>query len=152
MMLVETGLPIKLRPALQTDRNFIKSCWMKSFMETPQGRSMKPSIYKKFQGKLVEDLLNKSIVMILCNEEVEDEIYTFISYRKPNGVMIIDYIYTKHPYRKMGLAKLLINKIIESTEENDSVFYTHNRWKNDIPRAINGVDFIYNPYLLNMNI
>jgi len=152
MKLVETGLPLKLRPALQTDRNFIKSCWIKSFMETPFGRSMKPSIYKKFQGNLVEDLLTRSITMILCNEEVEDEIYTFVCYRKPSGILIVDYIYTKQPYRKMGLAKLLINKVIESVEDIDTLYYTHNRWKNDLPHSFAGVSLVYNPYLLNMNI
>lgn len=148
MHLQETGLPIKLRPALATDKPFIKHSWMGSFMVSPFAGSMKKSVYKQFQRSLIEDLLSVSNTMVLCHEDLEDEIFTYCTYRKIGEATVIDYIYTKEAYRKMGLAKILLKRIIEGSEKQ-TVFFTHTRWPGKkTPSFIVEMNMIYNPYLL----
>lgn len=144
------NLPIKLRPALDNDKAFIKKSWVNSFGVSDFAKPIQKQIYRSHHSTIVEHLLQKSQTMILCNKEEEEEILSFVTYRKLPQMFIIDYIYTKAPYRKMKFASYLLAKITNQLDDDTIVFHTHetNPWKS----FKNALKSEYDPYLLHIRL
>ena len=101
--------PIQIRQANAEDVDFIFSSWLKSYRGSLLFSKVQSSIYFPEMHKLIEKLLTNFPVLIACSTEDETQIFGWICAGEVQGIFCLHYIYVKHTYRKLGVAKLLFN-------------------------------------------
>ena len=112
------------RQANAQDVPFIFSSWLKSYHNSNFALSIPSTMYFKEQHKLIEQIITRSTVLVAVNPEDQSQIYGWICADTAGAVPIIHYLYVKHPYRKFGLGRMLVDLI--STEP---FIYTHDTGK-----------------------
>lgn len=157
-------LPLQIRYAGKDDVAFITNSWLKSYRESHSVDSIPNRVYYWYHHKILEQLLARSAVVVLCNEEDPDQILAWACVEKlVDKVLVIHYLYVKHAFRKQGLARRLMGFLFDK-EKPSAMFVTH--WT----RAAAGIEYhfkrqlkvetfhlpseqgplpvVYNPYLL----
>ena len=149
---------LKVRRGRQTDIPFISSSWLKSFRNGAFVRGIPNDLYFRFHRRIVAELLQRSLVAVLCEREDENQIVGWAcAERSEEGALLVHYVYVKHDFRRAGFAKALIDMLIES-EDPVAIFYTHKtravmEYRERYQAEGRVVDWplkewIYNPYLL----
>lgn len=148
-------LPTQIRPANQSDIDFVFSSWLESYrfspiacvtekkLATKQVKSalLQSETYYKNYRKIITKIIEASNISIICNKDDNDQIFGFLCHRPLNdNIEIISYIYIKQPFRRMGMAKELINNL-KSTE----LIATHA--KLNAIQFIKHFNMVYNPFL-----
>lgn len=130
---------VQIRDATEADVPFIFNSWLKSFQSS--ARSISAPIYFEFQHKVIEQILKRSQVSVLCSASDPNELYGYLVHEMVQSVPVLHYAYIKHSFRRMGLLNILLAKALNSK----SAFYTHETL---IGRKIaTNKQLIYNPYL-----
>jgi len=130
---------VKLRPMMEEDESFIYSSWLKSYRSSPAATYLDNDTYYNNHKKIVEKLLSKANVTVLCSIEDSSQIYGFICHEGNTA----HYLYIKYPFRKMGLAKYIFNSIFSDTTIVITHFNTNLKSRLDT--------MTYNPYILFEN-
>jgi GNAT superfamily N-acetyltransferase len=148
-----TELPIKIREYTLEDENFLFHSWLKTYfdalMDMKQAQGMRSDVYYQGQHKRIEGLLARGSTLVACNSEDESQIYGWINYEDlTDGGVILHFVYVKQPFRRVGIAKRLIEIAKYSKRE---VFYTH---KTPFTKDLAGVvgKATFNPYLIEVSI
>ena len=113
-----------IRYATTHDMNYVFSSWRKSLKaKTKRYRKYLPwGMYNQWFQSYAQNRLNQGYkILIACNPEDLEQIYSFIIYR-PQSPPIIEYLYTKSIYQGLGIARALLkrtgikdNKILTTT-------------------------------------
>jgi hypothetical protein len=135
---------IRLRPANEEDVNFIFNSWLKSFRNSAFARHIPNSIYYTEQHKLIEKLVKNFSVIIACNDEDASQVYGWICAGEVQNIFCLHYIYVKHSFRSMGIAKLLFNSF--KHDPSTAGIYTHHCRIADTMAS--KTNMIYDPYIL----
>ena len=115
--------PITLRAADEGDVEFIFSSWLKSYRGSLLFSKVQSSIYFPEMHKLIEKLLTNFPVIVACSSEDPSQIFGWICAGEVQGIFCLHYIYVKHTYRKLGVAKLLFNSF--KHDVGSMGLYTH---------------------------
>lgn len=108
-------LPIRIRPATEGDVSLLFSSWLKSYRSSLFAKQISNTVYYAEQHKVIEGLLKTSTVLIICEDTDPTNIYGWICAELIDGIFVLHYVYVKHPYRKLGLAKFLLNQFNHET-------------------------------------
>lgn len=100
-------LPIRIRAATEEDVSFIFNSWLKSYRDSQFAKQITNTIYFAQQHKLIEKLLETCQVFVACNSTNPGDLYGYICFEKVDSIYVLHYIYVKHTYRKLGIAKML---------------------------------------------
>lgn len=138
------NLPIVLRKGLARDVPFITSSWLRSFRDAPFVRGVPNNIFYYQHHKVLEHLIPRSIVVVACSEDDPDLIVGWVCAELVDTALVVHYVYVKHDYRRMGVAKALLTFLVDA-EKPPAVMYTH-KTKAAIAAAPEG--WMYNPYLI----
>jgi ribosomal protein S18 acetylase RimI-like enzyme len=138
------NVPIMMRPYMPEDQAFLFNSWLKSFRNGTVCNNVDNSVYYTNQHIVIERLLQTSKVIVCCNSEDPRIIYGYCVYEHIQGQFVLHYIYVKNIYRKLGLAR----KLLEETKHDFSVLgcYTHQTVIGD--RNDEKFNLIYHPYIL----
>ncbi len=128
---------IVIREAHINDMPFIYNSWLISYGSS-SGLHISKDLYFREQQRLIEKLVGNPQVecLVACLPEYENQILGWVCRDRS----IIHYMYVKHPYRKLGIGRTMLN-VLGSVK-----FLTHHtristvicpKWK-----------ITYNPYLL----
>jgi hypothetical protein len=112
---------VTIRVADTTHQNFIKSAWLKSYFNGKSAfcENLSPEIFFPHHQSIVEKLICRSTVLVAMSRDTIDVAVGFIAFEKPN---IVHYVYTKHQFKRFGIAKELFN----ATELDPKSFvYSH---------------------------
>jgi len=134
---------IRLRPANEEDIPFIFSAWLKSFRTSLFARNLTNSVYFTEHHKVIEKIVKNAHVIVACNDADPSQIYGWICAQEVDGIFCLHYIYVKHPFRKMGLAKMLINAF-EHGKDCAGIYTHHTRVFEILAIKLN---LIYHPYI-----
>lgn len=135
--------PVMTRKAIESDVAFIFNSWLKSFRQSNLCKGITDTIYYNEHHKVIENLLLTCDTFILCPESNPDDIYGYICAEKIDGVFVVHFIYIKHIYRGLGLAKKLVE--VFEHDYNSAGMYTHDtRIGETLAKKYN---FVYNPYV-----
>jgi GNAT superfamily N-acetyltransferase len=137
-------LQIKIRPALEVDAPFIFNSWLRSFRENGLARPVNNEIYYSEQHKLIEKLLKRCTVSVACDPNDPTSIYGYICHEKIDGIFVLHYVYVKHPFRSLGLAKTLLLETKHNTDH--AALYTHTTAA--AVKLQQKFNMLYHPYLL----
>lgn len=120
---LKIDLPISLRALEETDKAYIIKTWIQDYSLSEFARRINKKIYRQHQKWIVTKLFKNAKFIIICHEEIQDEMMGFMCFRELEEVMCVDYLYIKPYYRNMGLGKMLMQVLIDST--NKPIFYSH---------------------------
>lgn len=138
-----SNLPIRVRPAVQGDVNFIFNSWLESFRRSLFPKNIINEVYYSEHHKVIENLLKTATTLILCNEADSAEIYGYICAERVQGIFVLHYVYIKHTYRKLGLGKLLLNQFDHDT--SNAAICTH--MTKIAERLSTKYSLVHNPYV-----
>lgn len=134
-------LPIKIRPLTQLDVSFVFSSWLKSFKGAFFAKDIHPKTYFSEQHRVVASLLSTCQTYVACAESDPTEIFGFICGEYMSGAFVLHYIYVKHTFRNLGIARQLLGQF----KVGDVSFYSHHNAVAHKQAA--AYHFLYNPYL-----
>lgn len=139
-----TNLPLTIRDAVEGDVPFIFNSWLKSFRTGSFCQFVDNSIYFTEQHKLIEKLLKRCKLKIACDANDPATIYGYIIYEQIEGIWCFHYVYTKHTFRALGVARELARSV-EHDFNTLSVCTHQNRL---ISRIAHKYNVLYHPYIL----
>lgn len=137
-------LPIRFRPATSEDANFIFNSWLKSYRHSAFARGIENQIYYAEQHKLLEKAIKNYKTIIACNKDDTSQIFGYINGGLTDGILTINYIYTKHSFRNMGIGKALLN-VSEHDPSHAAIYTMHTRIADKLAPKYN---LVYHPYVL----
>ena len=142
-----SNMPIRLRIANPEDVNFIFSSWLRNYRASEMTRPMSNEVFYAEQHRLIEALILKSKVVIACNNNDPSQMYGWICAGETDGIFTLHYIYVKHAFRRMGIAKMLIEACGHTGAS--AGIYTHHTF----PMTLwaNRYLLLFQPYVLTLN-
>jgi hypothetical protein len=122
---------------------FIFNSWLKSYRNANACKSISNPVYFDFQHKLIEKILKRSQVEMLCSPDDPTQVYGYIVSERIEGVIVLHYCYVKYAFRGIGLCSMLMQHI--KLDKQAGGFYTHDT--HAIVKVLGKSNFVYNPYL-----
>ena len=149
-----------LRLGNDTDVPFISNSWLKNYRYSFEVAGVPTNTYYDNHHRLLVELIPRSAVVVLCNPQRPDHILGYAVYEKTMGALVIHYIYMKKVFRRRGLARKMIEAILELEFEHPEesnwgrpVIHTHRtKMASDIYHSSDHDrnemrHWTYNPYL-----
>jgi|GEM_PF-1588207 len=137
-------LPIVLRLANQEDVAFIFNSWLKSYKTSNFAKGIEPTVFYSEHHKLLERLLKNYDTIIACSPDDSTQIYGFINGGYTDNFFTLNYVYVKHTFRRMGIAKSLFNGFVH--EPGAVGLFTHlNHISSKLSQKYN---MMYHPYIM----
>ncbi len=116
---------LRLRKGTSKDVRYITSSWLNSFYFSPSNKGIRKSEFFHAEHKMLEVILPRATTLILCNASNLDQILGYICYEmQASGVLVIHYVNMKQPYRKRGLARLMVEEVLD-LESPRQVLFTY---------------------------
>jgi len=109
---------VKIRDFVLADEYFVYSSWLKNFWLCAKNDGIRKNIFFEGHHKVIEKTLKKSSCLIAAHADDHDQIIGWICTEDKN---ILHYIYVKSPFRRSGIAELLIAE----SDLVDTVIVTH---------------------------
>lgn len=149
-------MPIEIRLYEQSDYNFIKNSYMKSFRNSNLTRYVNPELYNEHQSRLFDSIVRTANILIACNSSDSYQILGYCIY--DNSKKVLHYVYVKNPFRKNYIAKRLIERCCsENWEISHLTPFMKSMLFGSTPHSANSENFsktlrklklTYNPYIL----
>ncbi len=141
------NLPIKYRLPQPSDLPFIYSTWLRSYRQMPFAKNMSNDTFFYHHKQVIETILAKpNTSIVLIHEESDpNHLYGYSVIESYGEAFIIHYIYIKHSYRRLGLARDLLESQITSLGTK-LTFVTHES-RNHM-KFKDKFQLEYNPYLI----
>jgi hypothetical protein len=113
----------------------------------PYAKNMSNETFFYHHKQIIEKILSKpnTLVTLICEASDPDHFFGYSVIEQCGKVGIIHYVYTKHSYRGLGLAKDLILSQINTFGTN-LTFVTHESRNHSSLKDKFNIE--YNPYLI----
>jgi hypothetical protein len=116
---------LRIRKAISKDVRYITSSWLNSYYHSPANKGIRKSEFFHVEHKMLEVILPRATTLVLCNASNVDQILGWVCYEKLAGnIVLLHYVNMKQPYRKRGLARYLVEEVLE-IEDPSQVFYSY---------------------------
>lgn len=100
-------LPIRIRQADEGDVSFIYSSWLRSYAS--QNKDQPKLMIYDLHREVVSMLLETAITLVACMKDDENHILGWMCAQRIPKFLVLHYCYTKDPFRKLGIARTLLN-------------------------------------------
>ena len=117
-----TILPIAIRNATNDDYPYILKTWSVEFHKQYPTTHISNAIYFPHQANIINNIIKKCQVSIVCIDDEPNIICGFITYELFNKNLIIHYAQTKGIFRRMGIFTSMLKSI---DIKYDNIIYTH---------------------------
>lgn len=131
---------IVTRPAVSADKNFILATWLRGlyygsslFQDIPKDVFMVN--YHAFLTKLIAG--PNQIIQVACLKDDPDTILGYAAYRSAAGINVLDYVFVKSAWRRIGIAKSLVPQPVHVV--------TH---LTKVGKSLLTKEMVYNPFLI----
>lgn len=134
---------IEIRAATQTDLPFIYSTWLRSYRHASHfAKKISNEIFFDMHHRVIDGFIDRGGLVYVAHPKGEPEVILGYICVEPNQPMI-QYVYVKKPFRKMGIAKALYKKL----DYPATALFTH--WTSDTDWIVKKLEKLtYNPYLI----
>lgn len=119
------SMPTVIRPMQPSDNNLIYNSWLKSYGESSDVSGEKKNLYYLRQKKLIDSILSRASVLIICNPEDEDQVYGYLVYEYLADNFILHWAYVKYTYRHLRLFKGLLDDLLATLNYSKEIILTH---------------------------
>jgi len=128
------------------DYSFVFSSWLRSYRQAFPVRNMPSQLYYDKQKQIIEYILSRADIHIACNVEDHGQIFGWVCFES-RPIHTIHFVYTKQPYRQMGIANALLITAFDCKPHEASVTQATHETK--FYRYLMGnFQMILNPYYL----
>lgn len=103
---------MQLRQANPNDFNFVANSYLKSYRYSPETKHLISQIYYDMYKERLKNMLASGEVTVACSDEDPDQILGYIIAGTVHGKPLVHYVYVKHVFRKMGVAKALLLAVV----------------------------------------
>jgi GNAT superfamily N-acetyltransferase len=129
-----------VRKADPADMNFILNSFLRSQRSNKRFENVINEIYFPEQTRVMHSMLRGSKVLVICNSEHPDHLFGYVV-GSPDKTT--HFIYVKHPYRKMGLGRKLMEHLHPSLYKKTlQASYSCPGW----PELSSKFRHLFNPY------
>lgn len=112
----------------ESAQNFIFHSMQKSVQENSEFSKMDKKTFHQHFNIWLTQLLETSTV-IVCTGEDPKQFYGYLIFKKHKDSATLFFIYTKHIYRKQGLANYMFQKHLADYKKISFCFKTRSFWK-----------------------
>lgn len=132
----------EIRTAKPEDLDFIYATWLKSYRHNSQfAKKLTNEVFFEMHHKVIDAFIVRGGLVCVAHPKGEPDVILGYICTEPT-LPLVQYIYVKKPFRKMGIAKALYKTAQEPT------MFTH--WTSDTDWITKKLtNLIYNPYLLS---
>jgi GNAT superfamily N-acetyltransferase len=103
---------MQLRPATQTDFNFIANSYLKSYRDAPGNQYLINQLYYDTFSQRLNYMIETGTVTVACSDEDAEQILGYLISGETHGKPIAHYVYVKRLFRQLGIAKALLEAAI----------------------------------------
>ena len=96
---------LTLRRATPDERPLVAASWFESYRRGGSSPNVQFEVYKAGQGGLITRLIDRSEVWVATLPAVPDEVCGWVARVGP----VVHYVYVKQAYRRLGIARALVN-------------------------------------------
>ena len=114
----------KLRPYKESDLNFIRNSWAKSYYKGAEYVDfLSPNEFNEKHRPIREEILNRPNIalVVACSANEQDLILGWILVEKPSRGTTLHYLYVKEAFKKEGV----FDELLEKTLKDPPVMVTH---------------------------
>jgi GNAT superfamily N-acetyltransferase len=134
-----------VRPAEPNDMRVVRKHWLASARSGFSYRNMREGDYTRCYGRIIDRLLERSLVLVVANKARRAEVVGFSVTEHPaDAVAIVHFCYTKFDWRRRGIARALLTAA--GLEAIPSISSTHDNVVSQMIRPRHA--FHYNPFLI----
>lgn len=112
-----------LRRGEEGDAYFLVDSWMKSLNECLRGHERR-SGYWSAQKLLIATLLERSTVVVACEDERPDKIVGY-AVGEPGHDLALHFVYVRKKHRRAGVADAMISQLRSQARPGGDVVVTH---------------------------
>lgn len=134
-----------IRPMKESDRPFVTNSYLRTMRTRTPFNHMVPDVYFPHQRARITAALNVGDCYVLANPEDPDHLFGYAIVEHLNEGDVLHFVYIKFPFRKMGLARNLVNKVVR---KQDATLVTHTTDSN-FERLAHKYKLVYDPYILS---
>jgi GNAT superfamily N-acetyltransferase len=111
--MIEIEIDMKHSNMLTTEKAFVYNSWLKSYGKSREPQRMSFKVYFHNYTKILDGILADCYVAFALNPDDLDQIFGFVvfNYDEDINLTVIHYIYVKEAFRKLGLARKLMQQI-----------------------------------------
>jgi GNAT superfamily N-acetyltransferase len=109
-------IALNLRPAEPADLNMIKHDWFLSYRNNGTLQLLRPDVYQLGQNAVIKHLLETCPPIVATFPSVPDEVVGWVCRDVARGDLT-HFVYVKHPYRRTGIATVLVAGTQQHTHE-----------------------------------
>jgi GNAT superfamily N-acetyltransferase len=110
----------QLRSPNPSDLPFIINSWTESYKDSKYNPIYGPAYFYYFR-LLLNRLIPKSLITVICNPDDPDQIYGWGCYTITDNQLIVHWIYIKYTFRKLGLGTFLLNTLKEMVKSDELI-------------------------------
>jgi GNAT superfamily N-acetyltransferase len=137
-------LPIIVRDSVPSDINLVYNSWLKQHYGSAFSQGIPPHVYFTGHRVILNYLTKAAIIKVACSVEDASHIYGWMC-AETHEVPLVHFVYVKQPYRRMGIATLLLEEYGWS-KGGDIIASHYFRGK---AFKVYGRQVVYNPYILH---
>jgi GNAT superfamily N-acetyltransferase len=120
-----TSLPVVLRPYRPSDEACVFKSWLETFRKGSRCHRHPEGWYYPRQRRLISGLLDGGATVVCAAFSGDpDEILGWACYDLRETLPIVHYVYVKHAFRGLGIAKQLLGELLQ----RQCVFTHRTRW------------------------
>lgn len=118
-------VPVQVRQANEADLALVYKSWIDTYGDSRLARTMKPTIYRDRQRRLIRSILSRPTVHVLVATPTDDDL-TILAWAALEAPDVVHYVFTKREFRRFGLARELLTAL------DGSFRYSHKTLDGDL--------------------
>lgn len=125
-----------------SELNFVVSAWKKSMKTQPQNASVPSGAFYERANREVAQLMERATTQILVARDAESPEFClgFVVFEVLDECFCAHQVYTRHGFRRLGVASKLLRTALEQAGEAELV-YTHQSRFSDMAEDM-GFEFV----------
>lgn len=136
-------LTVDHRPATAQDINFIFNSWLKSYRNSDFAKKIPNDVYFSEHKEKITAILTNSTVLVACNPDTPSQIFGYLVMSQ-EPVTVLHYVYVKYPYRKLGIARRMVEDLNPQVGKKLTLCSHANYYWPEISAKFK---LVYNPYI-----
>lgn len=144
---------ILVRPVRPGDVPFITSNWLRCVRNSPWVKGCPNSMYYNYHHRLLDHILPRATTLLAVNEKNDNELLGFATGEfLDEQVFVLHFVYVKDHFRLLGVAGKLLEAFLLNSNPAIKLYTAKTRDIYPIEDKLADRGYIYNPYLLFMNL
>lgn len=136
---------VRLRPVTDSDLPFVFHSWLRSYRMSEFAKELHNQVYFPQHHKVIEGLLQRCGGVVACDPLDSTQLYGYVVAEVIDECPVVHYCYIKEPFRKMGVAHLLLTAANVGWKPDAAFCYTHKTYQST--RLEKRYPMVFHPYL-----